>query len=182
MGHIMRGVLFTALLFTFGCNDGMKEYVIDAGKHSSTSKVATFSGSTLDFVARFEKSAIYTTDAESNQADINKLYGFSDCTSHHHTHSARVGWRWFDDEVQVLAYTYADGTRDWELLGSVEIERNTRFKIHSVGDTYEFEFDGTTTVMDRGCDGGGGVKYKLWPYFGGDETAPHDVHIWLGDS
>jgi hypothetical protein len=21
--------------------------------------------------------------------------------------------------------------------------------------------------------------YKLWPYFGGNETAPHDIYIWM---
>jgi hypothetical protein len=26
-----------------------------------------------------------------------------------------------------------------------------------------------------------GKGYRLYPYFGGDETAPHDISIWVKD-
>lgn len=156
----------------------MDSYVIEEGDHSSTSKVTLITGTEMTFEAIFDDSAIYETLSESNQADINKLMGFSDCTSHHHSNSARFGWRWYDDELQIHAYTYADGTRSDEELGTVEIDEVATYSIEIDSDRYLFTFDGVTTEMDRGCSGGG-VKYQLYPYFGGDETAPHDITIYI---
>ena len=159
------------------CACTMDEYVIDEGDHSSTTAVSLFTGSQMSFEALFDDSAIYETDSESNQGDINKLMGFSDCSGHHHSNSARFGWRWYDDELQIHAYTYADGTRSYELLGSVAIDAVETYRIEIDADRYLFTFDGTTTEMDRGCSGAGFASYQLYPYFGGDETAPHDITI-----
>jgi hypothetical protein len=35
--------------------------------------------------------------------------------------------------------------------------------------------------MDRGCSGGSLASYQLYPYFGGDETAPHDITILIDE-
>ena len=156
----------------------MDAFVIEEGDHSSTNKVSLFTGSQMIFEAAFDESAIYETVSASNQADINKLKGFSDCSSHHHSNSARFGWRWYDDELQIHAYTYADGNRSYEELGTVEIDEVATYSIEIDSDRYLFTFDGVTTEMDRGCSGSG-VKYKLYPYFGGDETAPHDITIYV---
>lgn len=156
----------------------MDAYVIEAGNHASTHTVSLFTGSQMVFDALFDESAIYETVDASNQADINKLLGFSDCTSHHHTNSARFGWRWFDEELQIHAYTYADGSRSHVFLGTAEIDEISTYSIAIDSDSYLFTFDGVTTEVDRGCSGSG-VKYRLYPYFGGDETAPHDITIYL---
>jgi hypothetical protein len=155
----------------------MDEYIIEEGTHSSTSSFSLVTGSSMVFEAAFDPSAVYETVDPSNQADINKLMGFSDCSGHHHSNSARFGWRWYDDELQIHAYTYADGTRSYELLGSVAIDAVETYRIEIDADRYLFTFDGTTTEMDRGCSGAGFASYQLYPYFGGDETAPHDITI-----
>jgi hypothetical protein len=171
--------LFLVLLPLTACT--MDAYVIEEGEHSSTNQVALVTGTTMSFDAMFDESAIYETIIASNQADINKLMGFSDCTSHHHSNSARFGWRWFDDELQIHAYTYADGTRSHEQLGTVDIDEIASYSVAIDGESYVFTFDGRATVMDRGCSGSSAVKYKLYPYFGGDETAPHDITISIED-
>ncbi|UII26213.1 hypothetical protein LVD15_23400 [Fulvivirga maritima] len=86
-------------------------YTIRAGSHSSNPMPEGFSDDELVFTALFDSSAVYKTEAEANQADINKLMGFSDCGAHHHENSARFGWRWYNDELQVFAYCYVDGVR-----------------------------------------------------------------------
>tara|TARA_B100001093_G_scaffold468971_1_gene489361 strand:+ start:102 stop:635 length:534 start_codon:yes stop_codon:yes gene_type:complete len=168
-----------ALLLLSACS--MDEYIIEEGKHSSTSRVSLVSGTSMVFDAAFDASAIYETVDPSNQADINKLMGFSDCSSHHHSNSARFGWRWYDDELQIHAYTYADGTRSYALLGSVDIDSVEPYRIEIDADRYVFTFDGATTEMDRGCSGDSLAKYQLYPYFGGDETAPHDITILINE-
>ena len=86
---MMRAPLLSLLLSACA----MDSYVIEEGDHSSTSKVTLITATEMTFEAVFDDSAIYETVSESNQADINKLMGFSDCTSHHHSNSARFGWR-----------------------------------------------------------------------------------------
>ena len=164
-----------ALMLLSACS--MDEYVIEEGEHSSTTRVSLHSGSEMVLEALFDASAIYETVDPSNQADINKLMGFSDCSSHHHSNSARFGWRWYDDELQIHAYTYADGTRSHELLGTAELDAVEDYRIEIDANRYLFTFDGATTEMDRGCSGGSIGSYQLFPYFGGDETAPHDITI-----
>jgi hypothetical protein len=152
-------------------------YVIDQGEHYSSYEASVFTGSSMAFVAMFDESAEYTSVDPVNQADINKLYGFSDCSSHHHDNSARFGWRWYDDELQIHAYTYVGGTRVSELMGTVGFDEEHDYAIEIDGSSYIFTLDNTSLTMDRGCSGGGGLRYRLFPYFGGDETAPHDVTI-----
>lgn len=72
-----------------------KTFLIKKGAHSSKPDPFTFTKkSSVRFSAVFDSSCIYKTVDPSNQADINKLYGFSDCGEHHLTNSARIGWRW----------------------------------------------------------------------------------------
>ncbi|MGK0362182.1 MAG: hypothetical protein ACI9U2_004502 [Bradymonadia bacterium] len=176
MRPISLFLLFAILALGAGCDD-VRVYDIAAGSHSANHGVAAQRGSLLRFRATFDDTAIYETRDPSNQADINKLYGFADCSAHHHTNSARFGWRWYDDELQILAYTYVDGDRQWSLLGSAPLNEAVEYRIQLDGDRYVFTFDGQVTEMPRGCDGNGGVKYRLYPYFGGDEEAPHDISI-----
>lgn len=174
--HAVRLGLAGALLVLL-CACTPTEYVIPAGKHSSTARVEVVTGATLWFEATFDGSAVYETVDPVNQADINKLYGFSDCTSHHHQNSARFGWRWYGGRLEIHAYTYVGGERRSQKMGDVGIGETHLYGIELDGDRYVFTLDDTTITMPRGCDGGGGARYKLFPYFGGDEVAPHEIRI-----
>ena len=50
-------------------------------------------------------------------------------------------------------------------------------KLTVLPDKYLFELNGKTDTMQRGCNTPSAMGYKLLPYFGGDETAPQDVHV-----
>lgn len=167
-------------LLAVGCEDA--GYLIEAGEHYADGvNAAAQISPELHFEATFDDSAIYATEDPRNQHDINKLYGFSDCSSHHHTNSARFGWRWLDGALEIFAYIYVDGERMWEHLGDATIGEASHYDLVTDGAEYVFTFDGTTVRMPRGCAGDGGVKYRLYPYFGGDETAPHDITIEIVD-
>src|SRR3712207_4490871 len=69
---------------------GFTKYTIAKGEHvadHSTFKV--LDASAIDFIVRFDSTAIYQSLTAENQYDINKLYGFSDNNAHHHSFSAR---------------------------------------------------------------------------------------------
>jgi hypothetical protein len=134
----------------------------------------------LKFQAKFDSTAIYTSQKANNQADINKLYGLSDCNSLHQVNSARFGWRWYNGQLQILAYTYNNKVRDFKLIGTASINAYHQYKIEFTATSYIFTLDNNTVTLPRNCSGKAS-GYKLYPYFGGDEVAPHDVSIWIKD-
>ena len=178
---VLSGVIVAACTPS-GPGSGVRTWTIPAGAHDANgATVATTSSDRLQFRARFDLSAQYATADPSNQSDINKLRGFSDCSSHHQQDSARFGWRWSTDRVEVLAYTYVRGERHSALLGSVQPGEWHEYELRATPSGYVFGFDGTDTAMARGCSEEGLLKYHLWPYFGGDEVAPHTITIQMDE-
>ncbi|WP_246000438.1 hypothetical protein [Pontibacter diazotrophicus] len=130
----------------------------------------------LRFSVVFDSTAIYTTADPDNQGDINKLYGLSDCGSAHHTNSARFGWRWYNGKLELHAYTYFNNERNAAYVGSVTLGEPAICEIRMENKKYVFYLNGKSVSLPRACTGTG-EGYQLYPYFGGDETAPHDVTI-----
>lgn len=133
------------------------------------------------FIVKFDSSAIYTTADPTNQADINKLYGFSDNDSAHHLFSARFGWYWLNNALWLHAYVYNNGVQSNQSLGTVEIgkEINCSIKVNTA--TYIFSVNGAATTMPRTSKTPVAKGYQLYPFFGGDENAPHDIKIAIKD-
>ena len=158
--------------------DDFITYTIRAGNHEiDNNSNGLFTAGSMRFQAVFDSSCIYKTTIPENQSDINKLMGFSDCNSPHQTNSARFGWNWRENALRIYAYIYVNGQRQEKELGKAEIGKTTSFSISTDGNTYVFTFNGNVTIMPRHCSAGTGVAYKLLPYFGGDEPAPHDIKI-----
>lgn len=155
-------------------------YLIRKGQHSSTSSFKSVKTSLLRFEAVFDKSAVYSTTLANNQADINKLYGMSDCGSLHQTNSARFGWRWYNNRLEILGYVYNAGKWSYQYITSVELDKPYTYELSLQSQAYVFRVNGSEVTLPRGC-GGQGSGYMLYPYFGGDETAPHDITIKIRD-
>lgn len=157
-----------------------KIYTMKKGKHESTFKVTSLQSEALVFKAKFDETAKYKTQTEENQHDLNKLMGFSDCNSLHHANSARFGWRWLNDTLEIHAYCYVNGQRTSQYIGAVEIGQEAYYSLQVTNDQYIFNLNEEEVVtIDRGDVCNVGIYYMLWPYFGGDETAPHDVHVYI---
>ena len=148
-------------------------------QYSDQTKVETFDQQELRFVAKFDSSSIYNTAIPSNQYDINKLFGFADNGEHHHSYSARFGWRWNDGALRLFAYVYNNGLVINRELGIIAIGGEQECSIKVQGNIYIFTLNGVATSMQRSSTTINGKGYKLFPYFGGDESAPHDIHIWI---
>jgi hypothetical protein len=156
-------------------------YLIRAGQHyADQSSFSALNPDTLRFKVMFDSSAIYTTTDPANQGDINKLYGMSDCNSHHQVNSARFGWRWYKGKLEILGYTYKESVRSYALVDAVSLNAWHEYEIIFEANEYIFTLNGKTVKLPRSCSGKGS-GYKLFPYFGGDEPAPHDVSIWIED-
>ena len=156
------------------------EYTIKKGEqYCDKNSFQQVSISELKFTVRFDSSAIYQTIDASNQGDINKLYGFSDNNAAHHEFSARFGWRWNNNQLQIFAYNYNNGVMSFQQMGTVNIGEENNCSIKVVGKIYVFTLNQTSITMPRASTTATGSGYKLYPYFGGDEMAPHDIRIWI---
>ncbi|WP_299699863.1 hypothetical protein [uncultured Pontibacter sp.] len=156
-------------------------YTIPQGQHTTQSPFKFIESPVMRFEATFDNSAVYATTDPKNQADINKLYGMSDCGSDHHSNSARFGWRWYANRLEIHAYTYQNKKRNTAYITTVELEKSSRYELEIGEREYIFRVNDTQVSMPRFCVGAAGLGYQLYPYFGGDETAPHTVTILIKD-
>jgi hypothetical protein len=121
-----------------------------------------------------------------DQYDINKLFGLS--YGLHHKNSVRFGWRSvgnFSPKIEILSYCYVDGRR------VSEEDDNLFIAMINIGEWYTYrinvcEKDYTFTIFKNGQTVGRieiphrGITwwgYHLYPYFGGNRKAPHDIRI-----
>jgi len=158
-----------------------KKYTIAQGTHEIPPTVNFRETNELKFKAKFDSSAIYTTVDPSNQNDTNKLLGFSDCGSLSHLdNSARFGWRWVNNQLEIMAYCYIDKVRPEPVrVAVVKLNTVNNYSIAFKSDRYIFTVNDTNKVeVLKNCDYTG-FRFKLYPYFGGDETAPHEIRIWI---
>lgn len=153
-------------------------YLIKAGNnYCENNRYPVLTLKTLSFRAVFDSSAVYATADPANQDDINKLYGFSDSMTHHQRNSARFGWNWAGNALHIHAYTYVHGVRQSKELGTVPLGKPVDYRIAVTPGVYFFTVGGRTDTMVRGSEDTVAAGYKLLPYFGGDEPAPHDIAI-----
>lgn len=189
---ILGLILLQTTTSTFSCEpaedaeliDGFTVYTIEAGAHKSSQSVMQFEGEVMEFKVKFDSTAQYATTDPANQNDINKLYGFNDCGQeiYNHVHSARFGWRWYYGELQLYAYCYTDKELTKEYLKSIQIDSVYNCSIAITDSSYIFSINERVYQnIKRGCSDKSAIKYRLYPYFGGDETAPHDINVFIED-
>ena len=171
-------------------NSGFTDYFIPrGGSYSTDSTVIVRLGgiNEIKIQFRFDNSAIYSTVDPSNQADINKLYGFADCVSFttlytiapHHINSARFGWSWYNQALRIYAYYYNDSVRLYKELQTVELGKTYTAAIKLIPRGYEFTIDNKKDTVSRACTSTTISGYKLFPFFGGTEFSPQNIHIWI---
>jgi hypothetical protein len=156
------------------------EYVIQQGAHyCDQSAYEPVVYDELNFTVRFDSSAIYQTVKPANQEDINKLYGFSDNNANHEQYSARFGWNWSRSALRLYAYVYNDGVRMSQEITAIQIGTEYACTINVSSAHYVFSTDKVRIEMPRESKTSEASGYRLFPYFGGDETAPHEINIWI---
>jgi hypothetical protein len=189
-------ILLAAAFFLTSCHKMTDAIVDKAGSTSSTEQLIkytiekgnqycnsqsykTIETTEMKFVVKFDSSAIYETQSPENQYDINKLYGFSDNNSDHHQYSARFGWRWSDKALRLFAYIYNEGAALSKELTTIAIGSEINCSIKATSTNYLFTVNGNTTQLPRSAAIEKVKGYQLYPYFGGDEVAPHQINIWI---
>ena len=144
----------------------------------------------IRFCVMFTPSCRYDLGNE-DQADVNKLFGIGFFPSHK-IHSARFGWRYNPNikMIEILTYVRINGQFKFVSMGFLNINHwylmellplyNRRtgkdsvlFKING-GDVPNYGIDIRERMVYMPVKRWG---YLLRPYFGGNQTAPHDMEI-----
>lgn len=177
------------LLGLFSCNkenaDGYRVYTIDRGDHYSDGPIDKLFGNdnradSWEWEVIFESSCIYSESDlfnPSNYLDVNKLIGFSDCDRHHSQYSCRVGWRASGDSIELLIYKRDDNNIEFKSLKKVYPDQIVNVTLDFKDTIYTSCIDGICDTLVRPCPDWSGRKYSLFPFFGGQETAPHKMKI-----
>jgi hypothetical protein len=167
-------------LGTIASADGFKNFAIKAGNHYCEGNVyKAVDVSEVSFTVRFDSTAIYQTSDPFNQDDINKLWGFADNNAQHHEYSARIGWRWSGGALRLFAYVYNKGKVDSREITTITLGAATNCRIVIERTRYIFTVNGARVEMPRQASTPKAKGYQLYPYFGGDEVAPHLINIWV---
>ena len=181
-------VLFV-LLVLIGCNkedkNGYRVYTIDRGSHYSDGPIDKLFGNNnranlWEWEVIFEPSCIYSEldlFNPSNYLDVNKLIGFSDCDRHHSQYSCRIGWRASGDSIELLIYKRDDNNIEFKPLKKIHPDQIVNVTLEFKDTIYISCIDGICDTLDRPCPDWSGRKYSLFPFFGGQETAPHKMKI-----
>ncbi len=158
---------------------------IPAGKHYARPRCFAlwWNKKQLVYKVRFTQSCRYDL-VNDDQLDTNKLFGVG-YLPHHHTDSARYGWRYNKDsgQIELLLYCYVNKIRSIILLASCKIGKEYILFLNVNKDNYNFK------VIDESGQRIGGyalafyhhkkLQYRLGPYFGGNQVAPHEIKIEL---
>lgn len=156
--------------------DNYKSFTIREGKHRSTNALNYSKDTVFGWNIEFDSSAIYKTVDSLNQLDVNKLIGWSDCGTDHIDNSIRFGWRWLNDSLEIHWFKHELGEFSFDLIKRVSICEEHYYEMTISTWDYKMGVDGTYVHVPRNCPREY-RRYQLYPYFGGDETAPHDINI-----
>lgn len=158
-------------------SDSIITYTIRPGQHYCDQNAFVWkSVAELKFKVWFDSSCIYTTTLPANQYDINKLYGISEGLNHQ-VNSARIGWRWSNESLRLFGYVYKDSVRYSQEISTIPIGMPADCSIRMNGNQYDCSVNGIHVSLPRSNNDTVATGYQLYPYFGGDETAPHLINI-----
>lgn len=156
-----------------------KLFTIPAGEHSSQGlHLSLILGcSRMQFSAKFYPNCIYKPQREPEQ--ISKLYGLS--WGHHHDCSARIGWRSDGTKIEVMSYVYVGhDQRESKHLGWVDVQEWHEYLIERDGKAVSLSIDGGDPVVHT-VFAPLAASYRLYPFFGGEIPAPHEMWIEVAD-
>lgn len=160
----------------------MATYKIKKGKHRSGIHIRPHFGTKrMAWTVRFDESCTYDIGMP-DQLDVNKLCGISHGL--HHKDSARFGWTSVGNRIELFAYYYTNGVRSFKSMGVHDIGEDIELYITVSKEFYHMTVQSKSDSIIRKDRTERNVKackygYMLYPYFGGNQTAPHDVKMSL---
>lgn len=180
--------------------DFLNEYIIPANTHYSwrfhLPRLRFNVQKDLTFIVKFDSSCKYDLK-DVDQLDINKLYGMS-FGLFRHENSYRVGWTYNlkTNKIDLYHYWYEHGERYSSFIVgvplNVKVIVNIKFKpkdannyrIGDIGSSIETSVSAIGLPLVKkaipfNLENVPSYGLTLFPYFGGNEKAPHKMKIYL---
>jgi len=168
----------------------MRFYLIKKGNHYASMSIFEKIGgigwkiNTLSMRFSFRKECWWGPPRDQDDYDQNKLAGIGFGTNHHNN-SVRLTWvPDFGNQgmINVYGYTYDEKKEGqkftFTFIKSVHVEEPVTGKIESREGRYFITVQDVTIQMDN-IKTDPNLCFRLYPYFGGNNTAPHDMVIEL---
>lgn len=199
MGH-EGGIIISALIVLAALasrikfaksGKGFETYLIRKGRHYSVRinrlihthfKISPYFNHTLRFIVTFGEGSWYGVNDYGNDGyDHNKLYGLNYGWKSH-VNSVRVAWlpNVYLGKIDLYAYIYSNGVRLDKYLTTVNQFEEVKVLISHYGkDRVSVTINGKieTFMMSESK-----LKFKLFPYFGGNLKAPNDIKIYIKET
>jgi hypothetical protein len=166
----------------------MKQYLIKKGNHYCSMSFFEKLGAvgwkikkyTVKF--RFHPNCYWAPPRNSDDGDLNKLTGLA-YGMNVHSNSVRLTWVpdfTVNGKMRIFGYTYDEKANapkfTYKEITSVQVGQLVDGSIESVGNEYVFKVNGVTVRMPN-VNTDPNLCLRLFPYFGGNNTAPQDMTI-----
>ena len=148
-------------------------YKIEKGNHFANftlDRLFPFSGFKRSGKVKFSKECLIKGEIEG----WNKLTGIS--SKEIHTNSGRLVWRSDGEKILIAGYVYERGERKETLITSVLTDVWYNYNVEYKNHYWKLSIAGKEVIMYGHLKG---LKFKAYPYFGGQSTAPETMYIWL---
>jgi len=176
-------IVITTLICSCAKESNLSTFTIRQGDHwASPLTTQLYSDSTLQLQVQFTESCLYDESAQEYPG-WNKLgYWYNGIHPHFMGNGVTFVWRCIDGELTLGWYGWINGVSPMDTkwngtqFGQLcKVQPNQTYLLKVItGDSIEFVVDGVISKKTK-------FNFKpnklLPPYFGGLETAPHDVHI-----
>jgi hypothetical protein len=159
------------------------EYLIKKGNHfkSNFTWFPLTLSNTIQGECYFHENCFFIENNE-DKYDINKLVGLSS-SYFHHIESIRIGFRTNTENVGLIdlfLYAYDDKVRlKFDFICSVKPLEKFNYKVQILEDKFVVSVNDIVREAPRTAKNNIWVKYKLYPYYGGNETPDQDMNITL---
>lgn len=166
----------------------MRQYLIKKGNHycsiSIFERIAAIGWKVNKYSVRFvmNNNCWWAPPRNNDDNDLNKLTGVSFGLN---DHSNSVRFTWVPDfttpgRIKIYGYTYDDKKSDpkfaYLYITSVQVGQSCEGSIEKQGNQYVFKVNGVSISMDN-LHPDPSLCFRLYPYFGGNNTAPQDMNI-----
>jgi len=151
-----------------------KVYKIYQGNHYCNGWRLLKANNDIRFSFIFSGDCIYNESAQVCSG-WNKLYGISDINNH--SNSARIGWRCVCGKIVLGWYVYVNGLCSSGYMDTIQAGQEGTGRIMYGGSDLTIQVNNKFVVL-KGTQEPTALFYQF-PYFGGEETAPRDMTIYI---
>lgn len=172
---VMASIMCTLIFSPLGMQaEKTMTFRIKKDKHTATNRCIRFvKGGQINFNIFVSPGWVYNENAPGFQSGWNKLIGITDGLNQH-KNSVRIAWRSIGDKIFMSSYCYVNGERIISEMVEVPFGWNSGSVMIS-GSTYRVVIN--SNVFETNRSGSGAFRLMMYPYFGGNSTAPHEMEF-----